>query len=99
VNTNSPDYKAPFNQIGNTARVFTPNDSAFRTQLFDEQDLSRYLGQPAPPSPAAIAWPRPQAGMSDRPALFHCLNFMLALCCVSICRRPQWPIAHGSYRY
>ncbi|WPO98091.1 DUF1254 domain-containing protein [Pseudomonas sp. HR96] len=184
VDQGGADYKAEFNRIGNTARVFTPRDKAFvtpnsdtpysflwldlraepqvlslpaieaqryysvqlidlytqnfdylgtrttgnqggtfliagphwqgpvpsgiakavhsesdivyalyRTQLFDEADLAKvreiqagyrvqplsgYLGQPPAPKPAAIAWPRPQADMSDSPALFRYLSFMLA---------------------
>lgn len=35
VDSNGPDFKAPFNQIGNTARVFTPKDSAFVTPNSD----------------------------------------------------------------
>ncbi|MDE1167316.1 MAG: DUF1254 domain-containing protein [Pseudomonas sp.] len=183
VDKDGPDYKAPFNQIGNTARVFTPKDTAFitpnsdtpysfvwldlraepqvltlpavdgsryystqlidlytqnfaylgtrttgnkgghflvagphwkgpkpanvdkvvrsegdivyglyRTQLFDDKDLdkvqqiqqgykvqplSEYLKQPAPPAAPAIDWPAPQADMSDSPALFRYLDFML----------------------
>jgi hypothetical protein len=184
VDQGGPDYKAGFNEIGNTARVFTPQDKAFvtpnsdtpysflwmdlraeplvvslpaiearryysvqlidlytqnfdylgtrntgngggkflisgphwkgqtpagisktvhsesdivyalyRTQLFDEQDLasvrkiqsgyrvqplSSFLGQAAPGAPQKIDWPRPDQGMSDSPALFRYLNFMLA---------------------
>lgn len=184
VDAGSPDYKAPFNQIGNSAQVFTPKDSAFitpnsdtpysfvwmdlrsepmvlslppiekdryysvqlidlytqnfdylgtrtngnegghfmiagpgwqgptphgidrvihsesqivyalyRTQLFDQADLakvrhiqqgygvqplSRYLDQSPPPVLPAVAWIRPQADISDTPALFRYLNFMLA---------------------
>jgi hypothetical protein len=183
VKTDGPDYKAPFNKIGNTARVFTPKDTAFvtpnsdtpysfiwldlrsepqvltlpaiedhryystqlidlytqnfdylgtrttgnkgghylvagphwkgakpagvdkvlksegdivyalyRTQLFDEKDLdkvkqiqqgyaveplSSYLKKSAPVAAPAIKWPEPQADMSDSPALFRYLDFML----------------------
>lgn len=183
VDQGGPDYKAPFNQVGNTARVFTPQDKAFvtpnsdtpysflwmdlraeplvvtlppidanryysvqlidlytqnfdylgtrttgngggkflvagphwtgqppagisktvrsesdivyalyRTQLFDEKDLdnvrkiqsgytveplSTYLKQAAPPAPGKVEWPKPVPGMSDNPALFRYLNFML----------------------
>lgn len=183
VQTGGADYKAPFNQVGNTARVFTPQDTAFvtpnsdtpysfvwldlrsepqvltmpaidknryysaqlidlythnfdylgtrttgnkggqflvagpkwngsaptgisktvksegdivyvliRTQLFDEQDLvnvkniqkgyavqplSSYLKKAAPAAAPAIKWPQPQADMSDSPALFRYLDFML----------------------
>ncbi|MNF33303.1 hypothetical protein D3C76_218220 [compost metagenome] len=184
VDTGSPDYKAPFNRIGNSAKVFGPRDSAFvtpnsdtpysfvwmdlraeplvltlpaiepgryysiqlidlytqnfaylgtrttgnkggnfliagpdwkgqaptgidkvissesnivyglyRTQLFNEQDLAKveeiqqgykaqplsaFLGKAPAKAAPAIAWPKPQAGMSDSPALFGYLNFMLA---------------------
>ena len=65
----------------------------YRTQLFDEQDLdnvrkiqsdysveplSAYLKQPAPAAAKKIDWPKPQHDMSDSPALFRYLNFMLA---------------------
>lgn len=184
VNQDSPDYKAPFNQIGNSAKVFSPKDTAFitpnsdtpysfvwmdlraepqvltlpaieakryystqlidiytqnfaylgtrthgnkggrfliagpdwkgqvpagidkvirsessivyglyRTQLFDEQDLAKvqqiqqgykvqalsaFLGKPDATTAPAVAWPKPQTGMTDSPALFRYLNFMLA---------------------
>ncbi|NTZ96967.1 DUF1254 domain-containing protein [Pseudomonas koreensis] len=35
VKTDGPDYKAPFNKVGNTARVFTPKDTAFVTPNSD----------------------------------------------------------------
>ena len=35
VNTNSPEYKAPWNQIHNMARVFTPDDKAVQTPNSD----------------------------------------------------------------
>jgi hypothetical protein len=35
VDTNGSDYKAPFNQIGNTANVFTPDDKAIITPNSD----------------------------------------------------------------
>lgn len=35
VDKASPNYKAPFNQIGNSARVFTPKDTAFITPNSD----------------------------------------------------------------
>lgn len=184
VDQTSSNFKAPFNQIGNTAKVFTPEDSAFvtpnsdtpysfvwmdlrseplvltmppiedsryysvqlvdlythnfaylgtrstgnkgghfmvagpdwkgpkpsnvdqvihsesniayalyRTQLFDEKDLSKvqqiqqrykvdplskYSRQPAPNPATQVNWPKPVANMSDSPALFRYLNFMLA---------------------
>ena len=184
VDSGSPDYKAPFNQIGHSAKVFTPKDTAFitpnsdtpysfvwmdlrseplvltlpaieegryystqlidlytqnfaylgtrttgnkggrfmiagpgwqgpapqgidkvihsesqvvyalyRTQLFDEADLDKvkqiqqgykveplsgFLKQSPPPVLPAVAWLKPQANMSDSPALFRYLNFMLA---------------------
>ncbi len=183
VNQGGPDFKAPFNQIGNTANVFTPQDKAivspnsdtpysfvwmdlraeplvltlppvekrryysvqlidiytqnfaylgtratgnqggnfmivgpdwngqkpanvkavirsesniayaiYRTQLFNPKDIDRvraiqkgykvrplsaFLGKAAPPPAPAIAWPKPEPGMSDTPALFRYLNFML----------------------
>lgn len=184
VDAGSPDYKAPFNQIGHSTKVFTPKDTAFitpnsdtpysfvwmdlrseplvltlpaieegryystqlidlytqnfaylgtrstgnkgghfmiagpgwqgpdpegidkvihsesqivyalyRTQLFNETDLenvkqiqqgykveplSSFLQQSPPPVLPAVAWIRPQANMSDSPALFRYLNFMMA---------------------
>lgn len=65
----------------------------YRTQLFDEHDLdnvrkiqsgytaqplSTYLKQPRPATPSSIPWPKPQPDMSESPALFRYLNFMLA---------------------
>lgn len=35
VETTGPDFKAPFNKIGNTAKVFTPQDTAFITPNSD----------------------------------------------------------------
>ena len=35
VDTNSPEYKAPFNQISNIGRVFTPEDKAVQTPNSD----------------------------------------------------------------
>lgn len=35
VDTKSPNYKAPFNQIGNTAKAFTAKDTAFVTPNAD----------------------------------------------------------------
>jgi len=66
----------------------------YRTQLFDDADLSRvgqiqkgygvqplsaFLKQPAPPAAPAIEWPRPQPGMTNGLALFRYLDFLLAL--------------------
>ncbi|WP_036989613.1 DUF1254 domain-containing protein [Pseudomonas vranovensis] len=184
VDSGSPDYKAPFNQIGNSTKVFTPKDTAFitpnsdtpysfvwmdlrseplvltlpaigedryystqlidiytqnfdylgtrstgnkggnfliagpgwqgpapegidkvihsetqvvyalyRTQLFNEADLdnvkaiqlgykvqplSAFLGQSPPPVLPAVAWLKPQPDMTETPALFRYLNFMMA---------------------
>lgn len=66
----------------------------YRTQLFGSADLdnvkriqagyrvetlSAFLRQSAPPAPAAIAWPRPDpATMTQTPAMFRYLNFLLA---------------------
>lgn len=64
----------------------------YRTQMFDDKDLanvrriqrgyrvqtlSAFQKHAAPPTPTAIQWPVPQADMSDSPALFRYLNFML----------------------
>ncbi|MEK7320568.1 MAG: DUF1254 domain-containing protein, partial [Pseudomonadota bacterium] len=35
VDQGGPNFKAPFNQIGNTANVFTPNDTAIITPNSD----------------------------------------------------------------
>lgn len=66
----------------------------YRTQLFDDADLPRveqiqkgyrvqtlsaFLKRPAPPAQPSIDWPNPQPGMTDGPALFRYLNFMLGL--------------------
>ncbi|KRP57999.1 DUF1254 domain-containing protein [Pseudomonas trivialis] len=65
----------------------------YRTQLFDEKDLSKvrqiqdgykvqplssYVKQAAPPKVAKIDWPKPMATMTEGPQLFRYLNFMLA---------------------
>ncbi|TDF78179.1 DUF1254 domain-containing protein [Pseudomonas sp. H9] len=65
----------------------------YRTQLFNEADLhnvraiqhgysveplSSFLDQSPPPVLPAVAWIRPQANISDSPALFRYLNFMMA---------------------
>ncbi len=65
----------------------------YRTQLFDEKDLSKvqqiqqgykveplskYSGQPALNPAPQVAWPKPVANMSNSPELFRYLNFMLA---------------------
>jgi hypothetical protein len=65
----------------------------YRTQLFDEKDLSKvkqiqngykvqplsaYVKQPAPAKVAKIEWPKPMATMTEGPQLFRYLNFMLA---------------------
>lgn len=64
----------------------------FRVQLFNSSDLeqvqliqagitaqplSQFLGHPAPPAAPAIAWPQPVEGMTETPALFSYLNFLL----------------------
>ncbi|MGT2510844.1 DUF1254 domain-containing protein [Cupriavidus basilensis] len=183
VDKGGPNYKAPFNQIGNTANVFTPKDTAiitpnsdtpysfvwmdlraepvvltlppieaqryysvqlvdlythnfaylgtratgnkggnyiiagpgwtgetpanisgvirtesniayalYRTQLHDKKDLanvrriqrgykvktlSAFLGTKAPAPAAPIPWPQPAPGMTDTPAIFRYLSFML----------------------
>lgn len=65
----------------------------YRTQLFNPQDLaqvqkiqqgytvktlSAFTDSGAPDPAPAVKWPAPQAEMSDSPALFRYLNFMLA---------------------
>lgn len=67
----------------------------FRTQLFnpadlknvnriqkgyDAQPLSKFVGQPAPPMSAAVAWPQLQPPMTTSAALFPYLNFLLQFC-------------------
>ena len=64
----------------------------FRVQLFNPSDLeqvqsiqfgikaqplSQFLGKQSPPAAPAIAWPKPVEGMSETPALFSYLNFLL----------------------
>ncbi len=64
----------------------------FRVQLFNASDLdqvqsiqagiqaqplSQFVGKPAPPAAPAIAWPQPVEDMSETPALFSYLNFLL----------------------
>jgi hypothetical protein len=65
----------------------------YRTQLFDEKDLSKvkqiqkgykvetlshYVKQKAPAAAPKIDWPKPTPTMSETPDLFRYLNFMLA---------------------
>ncbi len=65
----------------------------YRTQLFDDKDLSKvkqiqsgykvqalssYVKQPAPANVPKIQWPKPMATMTEGPQLFRYLNFMLA---------------------
>lgn len=67
--------------------------AVYRTQLFNDADLtnvraiqqgysveplSSFLEQSPPPVLPAVAWIRPQANISDTPALFRYLNFMMA---------------------
>lgn len=67
----------------------------FRTQLYSPADidkvrkiqagyraqpLSQFLGQPAPPAPPAVAWPKPTKEMTSSPALFGTLDFLLQFC-------------------
>jgi hypothetical protein len=66
-----------------------------RTQLFNAGDvanvkkiqagyhaepLSKFLGQPAPPAPPAVNWPKPTDDMLTTPALFPYVNFLLQFC-------------------
>lgn len=65
----------------------------YRTQLFGADDienvkkiqsgylvqpLSAFLGQSPPPPAAPIVWPKPEKGMTETPAVFRYLNFLLA---------------------
>jgi hypothetical protein len=65
----------------------------YRTQLFDEKDLSKvksiqkgytieplshYVKQKAPPAAPKVDWPKPTPTMSETPELFGYLNFMLS---------------------
>jgi hypothetical protein len=67
----------------------------FRTQLFNLADLSNvnkiqacygaeslssYLRKPAPPSAAAVDWPKPSEDMSTSPAMFPLVNFLFQFC-------------------
>jgi hypothetical protein len=64
----------------------------FRIQLFNASDLekvqtlqagikaqplSQFVGKPAPPAPAEIAWFPPVEGMTETPVIFSYLNFLL----------------------
>lgn len=64
----------------------------FRVQLFNASDLdavnniqsgitaqslSQFLGRPAPPVAASITWPNRTEGMSETPAIFGYMNFLL----------------------
>ena len=67
----------------------------YRTQLFDMDDiesvgriqdgyqvrtLSAYLGTPTPSAAPVVSWPTPSADMTEGPALFGYLNFLLQFC-------------------
>lgn len=67
----------------------------FRTQLYHPDDLeavghiqdgyrvqplSAYLGQSAPSAAPPVNWPEPSAAMTEGPALFAYLNFLLQFC-------------------
>ena len=67
----------------------------FRTQLFNPADLadvnkiqagyraeplSSFLHKPAPPSAAAVAWPKPTDDMSASPLMFPLVNFLFQFC-------------------
>src|SRR5262249_7685392 len=64
----------------------------FRTQLFNPDDLanvkriqsgykvqtlSQFLGKPGPAPAPAIDWPKPEKNMTETPAMFSYLNFLL----------------------
>jgi hypothetical protein len=64
----------------------------FRTQLFNPADiskvkaiqkgikaqpLSKFLGKAAPKSAPVVNWPKPKEGMTETPAMFSYLNFLL----------------------
>ena len=90
-----PDWKGQ--QPVNVDRVvYSESNIAYalyRTQLFDEKDLSKvkqiqngykvqplssYVKQAAPPKAPRIDWPKPMATMTQGPQLFRYLNFILA---------------------
>jgi len=67
----------------------------FRTQLYNPDDLanvgriqdgyqvqtlSAYLGKPTPSAAPVVSWPKPSADMTEGPALFVYLNFLLQFC-------------------
>jgi hypothetical protein len=68
----------------------------YRTQLFGPEDieevkriqsgyrvqtLSEFLGTPPPPALPAIAWPKPDLqAMTQTPAMFRYMNFLLTFC-------------------
>lgn len=89
-----PDWKGE--KPANIDRVIQSESNIayalYRTQLFDEQDLSKvkaiqqgysvqslsqYEHSSAPPSAPKVDWPVPVDNMSDSPELFRYLNFML----------------------
>lgn len=41
------------------------------------QPLSQFLGKPAPKAVPAVTWPKPVEGMTETPAIFGYLNFLL----------------------
>ena len=60
VNTNSPEYKAPWNQIHNMARVFTPDDKAVQTPNSDT--LYSMLGMDLRAEPLVLTVPVVEKG-------------------------------------
>jgi hypothetical protein len=56
----SPDYKAPFNQIKNVARLFTPEDKAFVTPNSDTPHSFAWLDLRA--EPAVLSTPQVEPG-------------------------------------
>jgi hypothetical protein len=82
VDKNNPAYKGEWNQIHNTARVFTPADTAIQTPNsagYQVQPLSAFLSQPPPADVPRIDFVPPLTPDQQKtsPQFFDILNFAL----------------------
>jgi hypothetical protein len=60
VDRNNPDFKAPWNTLANTARVFTPQDTAVQTPSSDT--LYSFLGAELRAEPPVLTVPKVEKG-------------------------------------
>jgi hypothetical protein len=64
-------------------QLYNPDDfkNVVQTQDgYQVRTLSSYLGQPTPVAAPVLNWPQPSADMTEGPALFAFLNFLLQFC-------------------